>query len=169
MIGYKEYAEQQPKIHKGNYVAVRVSDIPKQYVSSLNGEMSDDPHITLMYSPKTDVGNSIIDYILKKYDIRNSYVKVTGVDVFPKSDGDTDLACIVLLIEDSRLNDIHNGLKRIGCVSTYDVYRPHCTLMYNIPKEQAEITANLIRGTIMNSGIYLKTTTYINEELKKIV
>ena len=165
----KTYSQLMESIHNGNYVSVGVSGLPTNMVSYLPGKITPEPHITIMYSPDTDVPLDKIQQILNRRSMNGSRLMVTKVEVFDttKEDSSEPIGCIVLRVHSSELNDLHNHLVRLGCKYTHEQYKPHATLIYKCPLEQCHITAREIESKISHEGMFLTCHDFTNSVLDK--
>ena len=166
----KKYSELMEELSpKGNYVSVGVTELPTNMVSYLPGKITPEPHITIMYSPSTDVDHDKIQYVLNRRKMNGSRIMVTGVEVFDttKEDSTEPMGCIVLRVNSPELNDLHNHLTRLGCVYTHEQYKPHATLIYNCPLEQCKIAVKEIEHAISHDGVFLTCTNFTNEQINK--
>ncbi len=154
---------------EGNYVSIGVTELPTNMVSYLPGKVTPEPHITIMYSPNTDVDKNKIQYVLNRRNMTGMRIMVTGVEVFDttKDDSKEPIGCIVLRVSSPELNDIHNHLTRLGCRYTYDQYKPHATLIYDCPLEQCKIAAKEIEHNINEDGLFLTCTSFTNSSINK--
>ncbi len=161
----KTFHEWVKENNPGNYVSVNVTGLPTRYVSTLEGTVTPEPHVTLMYSKLSSVPLHFIDQVLSRRKLAGVQLQVVGVDVFDSQE-DPDKGCIVLEVKNQMLTDIHNHLLRIGCKHSYAEFKPHATLIYDVPLEQAHITAKEIQSEI-SEGIYLTCTTTNNQWIKE--
>ena len=161
----KTFAEWVKENNPGNYVAVNVTGLPTKYVSALEGIVTPDPHVTLMYSKGSAVPLHFIDQVLARRKLSGVPLQVVGVDVFDSQE-DPSKGCIVLEVKNQILTDIHNHLLRIGCKHSYSEFKPHATLIYDVPLEQAKLTADDIRRNL-DGGLFLTCTTTTNQHIKE--
>jgi 2'-5' RNA ligase len=126
----------------GNYVSIGAV-LPKElkdYIDSL--EMSVEPikeselHATLVYSKGTDISEEKIRKMLDagKQEFSGTIKNVTKFD----SQSDSDKCVIVLEVDSYDLEKIHKKLIKIGANHSYDEYRPHVSIVYDIPIKEAE-------------------------------
>ena len=162
----KSFSDWVKENNPGNYVSVNVTGLPTRYVSTLEGIVTPDPHVTLMYSKASAVPLHFIDQVLARRKLSGLQLQVVGVDVFDSQD-DPEKGCIVLEVKNSALNDVHNHLLRIGCKHSYPEFKPHATLIYDVPLEQARLAAQEIKAKLYDEGLFLTCTTTNNQWIKE--
>ena len=168
----KSFASWVAENNPGNYVSVDVTGLPLSLVAGLPGQVNTKPHITLMYSPESNVPLDHIAYVLKRKSLNGVVVPVTGVDIFDSPSDKTDnlaerVGCIVLKVNAQQINDLHNHLIRLGCKHTYNPYQAHATLIYNCPIEQCRLALNDIRKKISTEGLFLTCLGFNNQAIIK--
>ena len=153
----------------GNYVAIKafIPDDIKKFVKSL--DMSVDPiedqdlHATLIYSKGTEVDNSKIKNLLSKgrQEFTGTVKHISKFD----SQKSSDLCVIVMEVESYDLEKLHNKLLKIGLKHSYEDYKPHVSLVYNIPTKEANEVIKKLNDFVDGKEITFKD--FIVEELKK--
>lgn len=128
----------------GNYVAIN-ADTNAFDVLGIANDLPYAPHITLMYSPNTNLPHDelaqMVDNMSSIVLARTTLLHPTGVDMFENDDGGYS---VVLLVDHSCLRYTHQLLKLRGLRHTYPEYQPHLSLTYNTHKAEAEELARLI-------------------------
>ena len=102
---------------------------------------SDELHCTLCYSIGTSVDHDQINKFLKTLPekLTGKVSHLTKFDALPKNgERAKDQCTIVMEVDCSALDDIHRRLKKMGMKHSYDDYRPHVSLVYDIPIKEAE-------------------------------
>ncbi len=151
----------------GNYVAIKSEDLSdfftkigvKEPVSGVSPPMSD-YHCTLIYSENTSKDTNYVREIIKNHFQDSFTAFVAGAECFDAipEDGErnSSKSCIVLKLNCEPLVKIHEFLRDvIGLKHSYDVYRPHITLRYNMNVEEAHSIRDEINRTISNWQITL--------------
>lgn len=146
----------------GNYVAIDAV-LPinlKNDIDSLNlsvPRISDEKlHATLIYSIGTTVDEDRIGKLLahQPEQFHGTITHATKFDALPKEGKrPSGLCTIVLEIESPELVRLHNTLKVLGLTHSYDEYKPHVSLFYNIPIEEAEETLDKINHISKNRHV----------------
>lgn len=168
----KSFSSWVAENNPGNYVSVDVTGLPLSLVAGLPGQVNSKPHITLMYSPESNVPLEHIAYALNRKPLNGVVVPVTGVDIFDSPPDENDnrvehVGCIVLKVNSQPINDLHNHLVRLGCKHTYNPYQAHATLIYDCPIEQCKLAAKEIEQKIKDEGIFLTCTKFNNQAIDK--
>jgi len=73
----------------------------------------------------------------------------------------------VLTVQSSALNDLHEHLQRIGCKHSYVPYKPHATLIYNVPIDLTEQVKKDIEAEIAKGQIFLTLTKFNNDRVNE--
>lgn len=146
----------------GNYVSIKTK-LEQGDVDLRGGVFTKSPHVTLMYSPDTQIEFSKIDKVLEKYD-QPITAKFSGISIFGDGDSEGDSA-VVLRLESEKLHEIHKELQKLGLKHTYD-FEPHLTFAYKLNKEAAEELKNDLEGKFNGKEFTLKifTNEYIDKE-----
>lgn len=152
----------------GNYVAVKAI-LPKevkQIIRSIDLTVEPikdaDLHATLMYSTKTDIPEEKINKALNlgKKEFSGIIKHINKFD----SQKNSDKCCIVIEIESNDLRRLHDRLVRIGAEHSFDEFRPHVSIAYDVPVKEA----NKIMKTLNNKldGYQIKFSGFIVEPIK---
>jgi 2'-5' RNA ligase len=167
MKTFLEYLSEATDTKSGNYVSIHVDQAPKIKVPE-TGKISKDYHVTLMYSKKSkrDV-DKIKENIEKKFgDVATGTVE--KAECFDSDENGT--SCIVLTLDAPLLLTIHKYLATEGLKHSYDDYRPHLTLFYDVESKEAHQIcqkindSDIIGQTIKMHGI---GSTFIIEDWNK--
>ncbi len=131
----------------GNYVAVDAilpENLKKELdelTTSVGRIQDDDLHATIIYSIGTTMDDDRIGRLLhhQPEQFHGTIKHVAKFDALPK-DGQrpSGLCTIVLEIDCPELIRLHNTLRAIGLNHSFDEYKPHVSLYYDIPIEEAE-------------------------------
>lgn len=128
----------------GNYVAINV-DTNAFDVLGIANDLPYTPHITLMYSPDTNLPHDELEHMVDNMTsivlARTILIRPTGVDMFEDSNVEYS---VVLLVNNSCLRYTHQLLNLRGLHHTYPEFQPHLSLAYNVPKLQAEELVRLV-------------------------
>jgi len=114
----------------GVYISVKITPESKilfdKYVKQYLGdfEPNPEPHLTLIYSKKSFKG--IIKN--KPYTVSCKFKKFS---IF----GKTEMALVAELSSDELVKRNSELVKQYGFVSDFDEYKPHLTLVYDIPED----------------------------------
>ena len=145
----------------GNYVAINADTNAFDVLGIANDLPT--PHITLMYSPDTNLPHSelaqMVDNMSSMVLARASLLRPTGVEMFENTDGGYS---VVLIVDHSCLRYTHQLLKLRGLRHTYPEYSPHLSLTYHTPKAEAEELARLIE--LQLDKITIRLTDVVAEE-----
>jgi hypothetical protein len=153
---FLNYIKEATDTKKGNYVSLGVSSMPKIEIEPKTGKISKEFHVTLMYSKEsTRNPNTIKRNVEKKFPnkIETKISHASGFD--SEEDGVT---CIVLELEDSGLSKIHEYLKMEGLKHSYNDFKPHLTLFYDVNTDEAKSlieklnASDVIGKTVILSG-----------------
>ena len=157
----------------GNYVAVDaiLPENLKKELDELHTSVQripdNDLHATLIYSIGTTMDDDRIGNLLhhQPEQFHGTIRHVTKFDALPK-DGKrpSGLCTIVLEIDCPELNRLHNTLRAIGLNHSYDEYKPHVSLYYDIPIEEAETLIDKIDHISKNRSVVF--AGYRIEQLK---
>jgi hypothetical protein len=95
-----------------------------------------DLHATLVYSKGTDIPEDKIRKMLAagKQEFTGTIEHVSKFD----SQKDSTMCTIVLEIDSYDLEKIHKKLIKLGANHSYGEYRPHVSIVYDIPVNEAE-------------------------------
>ena len=80
---------------RGNYVSVKTS-LERGDADIGNGVFTKSPHVTLMYSPETEIEFKEIDKILKKFKEPMTAI-FEGIDIFGDSESEGNKAVVLKL------------------------------------------------------------------------
>lgn len=153
MMTFRQYIVESAN---GNYVSTDIaSDLPdfglvKKYPDA-NITPKFDQHVTLMYSPTTNTPLGRVEKFLKTCPKKfNATIYDVAAFDSPAKDGERDAnkCAIVLKLKSDELKTMHQGLKGIGLVHTYDDFSPHITLVYGFPIDQKEECLKFIKDQI---------------------
>jgi len=146
----------------GDYVSID-ADVPgeihqavKQLKFSVDPIPKEESHATLIYSVGTMADHDLIQKRLNKHalPIMGTVAGLTKFDALPK-DGQhaADKCTIVMEIESPELHAIHKELKTLGLGHSYPDYRPHVSLVYDVPKDEAEQKMGQLTDLVKNQKI----------------
>lgn len=151
MKTFLEFLKEETDTKKGNYVSLFVVDMPEISISPKTGKKSKEYHVTAMYSkdskrnPKT-----ILKNLENKFGTKFSG-KITHASCFDSDEDGT--SCIVFEIDCPKILEIHKYLKLEGLNHSYDDFKPHLTLFYDVESKEAH---NLVKQ-INDSDLIGKT------------
>lgn len=144
MKSFKDYLVESQDTGKGNYVSIgcEIPEIINDDLDFDTGKPNKEPHITLIYSKNSNVDpKKIQEYLENTYKKGSTACKVIEAakfDSLPK-DGERDenLACVVLKLKSTKLEQIHSDLKDFGLKHSYPDFSAHLTLYYNVDRAEA--------------------------------
>lgn len=157
MISFKEFYE---SIHSpnGNYVSAKVSfdnsDIQKTFkIESGKFVPKSELHVTLMYSKETSIDTRKIEDLLSTIDfpLSGTFTHAASFDSKDSDGNATGLATLVLEIDCPEVVNIHQELMNIGLKHSYDEYRPHCSLVYNIDAKECSLLVDKLNKILDNT------------------
>ena len=150
----------------GNYVAVDVQCLTDlQDVINPSTSISDDLHITLMYSPDSTVDTDDVATVLPL----NSFIPLEpvssiGFEIFGKEEDDE--RAVVALIKSEALVNANRKLQDLGMEYTFPDYRPHVTLCY-VPVDEAESIVEQLSGQTLSFKLGLIKSDAIDKDYAK--
>lgn len=162
MLTFRQYIIESAT---GNYVSIDVSSdlpsfgLPEKYPDA-NVCPRHDQHVTLIYSKGTNIPLGKVAKFLKTLPEKFTATvsDVAAFDAVPK-DGERDenLCTIVLKLKSPELNQVHEGLKKIGLTHSYEDFSPHVSLMYGFPRDKKDECLEFVREQIkQNMEVKLK-------------
>lgn len=161
MISFRQYLSEAAA---GNYVSinvespVEVSDLSKNfpYAKICSGK---NQHVTLIYSVSTNLSTPKIKAILPDKTIA---AVISAIDAFDSSakDGkrDSETCAIVAKIDSKELVTIHEKLKELGLIHSYEEFSPHISLMYEVSMTDKTRAIDFVKsciGTKVTLGGYI--------------
>jgi len=138
----------------GNYSSIAVDDLPTHLVPSDVGRLNTKPHVTLMYSKGSHVPQSQVADLMSKYDISGTKANVTGVEAFPDSDN-PGMSAMVLTLEHPELQKLHDALCAAGCKHSFNPFKAHATLLYNVPSDKVEDIKSSLEPKVVGTQLTL--------------
>lgn len=175
MKSFKDYLVEAQDTGKGNYVSIgcEIPEIINDELAFNTGKPNKEPHITLIYSKNSNVNpKKIQEYLENTYKKGATACKVIEAakfDSLPK-DGERDenLACVVLKIKSTKLEQIHSDLKDFGLEHSYPEFSAHLTLYYDVDRGEAskwvdEINSGKLLDRLLISVSGFKSNTIIKD------
>jgi 2'-5' RNA ligase len=146
----------------GNYASINTK-LPESIIEFMDSVPTSVPripdeklHATLIYSIGTTVDEQTIHKVLDKGEqsFSGKIHSLTKFDALPK-DGERDsgLCTIVMEVTSPELVNLHNRLKKIGLKHSYDEFRPHVSLYYDIPREEGEKLIQKLEPVCINKTV----------------
>lgn len=80
------------------------------------------------------------------------------------SQKDSDKCCIVIEIESNDLRRLHDRLVRIGAEHSFDEFRPHVSIAYDVPVKEADKIMKTLNNKL--DGYQIKFSGFIVEPIK---
>ena len=160
----KSFNEWIKENNPGNYVSIGVELLPTESLNGIDGTITPEPHITLMYSKGSAVPLNQVQNILDKSNIKNSEATVTGLNVFSDKEN-VGKSALVLELDHPELHKLHDQLSATGCKHSFIPYVPHATLAYGVPTDDAYELASKLKESLVGSK--LKLTDYTNAPVKE--
>jgi 2'-5' RNA ligase len=140
---YRQLSEDTFAINApGNYVSVR-ADISDLDTSIVGEYATPEPHMTLMYSKKTNVDYDKIDSAMSHYPIV-FFGFIDEVTTF--EDSENGNKAIVFKIKSDLALEMHSALRAIGLHHSFNPFEPHVTVAYNVPPELADNMVDTLRA-----------------------
>lgn len=167
MKSFLEYLSEATDTKSGNYVSIHVDSAPKVKVPE-TGKISKDYHVTLMYSKQSSRNVDTIKKNLEKKFSDSVTGTVEKAECFDSDENGT--SCIVLTLDAPLLLTIHKYLNQEALKHSYDDYRPHLTLFYDVESKEAhEMCKKINDSDIIGSTIQMKgfESTHIIEDWNK--
>ncbi len=171
MLTFRQYIIES---NTGNYVSVDVASdlpsfgLPEKYPDA-NVCPRHDQHVTLIYSPNTNMPLGKVDKFLKTLpkSFTATVSDVAAFDAVPKNgERDGNKCTIVLKLKSPELKEVHDGLKGIGLTHTYEDFSPHVSLIYGFPRDRKDECLEFIRSQIKD-GMTVKLKDFNNNKIIK--
>lgn len=153
MKSFLEYLKEETDTKTGNYVSLSVSDMPSVDIGLETGKISKSFHVTLMYSKESKRNPNTIKKNIEKQFPTEVIAKVLHASGFDSEEDGT--TAIVLELDAPILNKMHSYLKMEGLKHSYDDFKPHLTLAYDVKSSEAK---KMIEG--------LNKSEWIGKEIK---
>lgn len=158
MISFIDYICEQSGVFPGNYVSADC-DHPKlpEHLLPKTGKKTDDSsaHITLMYSKNTAIDKRVIDNVLSLAPHVFS-LRVDSAACFDSQDSE-DECCIVLKVHSPVAVQLHDTMKSLGMVHSYDEFSPHVTIAYGVKRDEGYALQQQITDWIISNPMSLQT------------
>lgn len=132
---FLKFLKEETDTKTGNYVSLGVKTMPEIEIKPKTGKVSKDFHVTLMYSKESKRNPDTIKKNLEKKfsdEISTKILHASGFD--SDKDGTT---CIVLELDGKECKKIHDYLKLEGLKHSYNDFKPHLTLFYDVDTKEA--------------------------------
>lgn len=179
MLTFKEYLKESDITEKpGNYVSIKCEcpALPDIFLQS-SGEITKsgkcvpegEHHITLMYSEFSDVDQALISKVLSSA-ADDFYVKITGAECFDaKLDGvlQEDKKTLVLTVQSSILDTLHETLVSLGMTHSYPVFSPHITIAYDVDIDECMIIKNKIEQYLYDNQLTVRANGFESKPIEK--
>jgi 2'-5' RNA ligase len=137
-------------------IAQKILDAVEEAKFSVDPIAKDKLHCTLCYSIGTAADHKKIQAYLDSLTmpISGSVTHLTKFDALPK-DGERakDECTIVMEVDCKELDKIHSTLKKMGMKHSYDEFRPHVSLVYDVPIKEATSKMKEIEDKIKNTMV----------------
>ena len=161
----KSFKDYHKENNPGNYAAINVEKLPDFDLSSFQGQINTEPHITLIYSKDSAVPLDRIQKILDNHHLSGQEVEIIDVKIFDALDKGESTGCVVLGVHSPELNKVHQDLLSVGCQHSYPKFEAHATMIYDASLDDCKKIKEMLTASVV--GQKLKLTDYKNNVIKK--
>ena len=156
MIDFRSYYE-AVTASRGNYLSMGVGPGELQFLEGplmippSTGTLTpyDKLHVTLMYSPSSDLDPSdLLTIMQEEFDGVRVSCDVIGFECFDSPDRDQNTSALVLKLKSNILDAMHQRLKALGCKHSYGEYSAHVTIAYGVDRTECHLLKEVLNRRI---------------------
>ena len=174
MLSFVSYLSESTGTYPGNYVCAYTTKpiIPDALLPKSGKRPEDNYHITLIYSPNSNVDQRIVQNSLSQAprNLELDYNHFDCFDSIPKDgERDQEKATLVLKVNSKEAEYLHLAMKNLGMEHTYKEYSPHVTIAYDVDRDEAYDYMLRLNQWLMELPIERKlvTTHYESKPIDK--